>query len=282
MPDTVNGRTHYYQAEATILTGQLTLPLVQEIKKQATASLPVEGGYISQRSENYRLESVMSYRSAYTQVSGNLDPKPGHGWATLSTTAIEGLNVLDILTADRVVGQIITEHPLEGYVPSVSFLGTRYENLRIAGEPVKLDLDLKILGPKPAKDGSYTRDEGVISRVKGQYAHLLEHRDLPEELREGYNRLFSTLGSSEAVECSLVNRATGNIPGRTYGHVIDVPDFGKVILGKLNLRYEEIKKDSTVERKTTVNLTMIDLQMGCAGGGNSVLGGGSTNGTTMP
>jgi len=64
--------------------------------------------------------------------------------------------VLDVLTADRVVGQIITEHPLVGYVPIISFLGTRFENLRIAGHPVELDLDLNILGDKPARPTALT------------------------------------------------------------------------------------------------------------------------------
>ena len=61
--------------------------------------------------------------------------KPGHGWATLTTVVVDDLNVLEVLTADRVVGQIITDYPLEGYVPAVSFLGTRFDNLRIAGHP---------------------------------------------------------------------------------------------------------------------------------------------------
>jgi hypothetical protein len=146
---TVNGRTHDYHAEATILSGHLRLPLAEEIRPQALANLPKEGGYFSQRAEAYRLESVISFRSAYTQVAGNRSTKAGQGWTTLTTTAIEGLNVLDVVTADRIVGQTITEHPLEGYVPTVSFLGTRFENLRIAGHPVDLDLDLDILGAKP-------------------------------------------------------------------------------------------------------------------------------------
>jgi hypothetical protein len=282
MAEEVNGRKHYYNARATVLSGHLYLPLVQEIKPQALVELPVEGGYYSQRAENYRLEGVISFRSAYTQVAGNRDTKPGHGWTTLTTTAIEGLNVLDVVTADRVVGQTITEHPLEGYVPSVNFLGTRFENLRIAGHPVKLDLDLNILGSKPANDGSYAQDSGVVSRVSKQYARILETEDLPEALRERYNRLHSSLGRPEAVECSLVNQAAGDYPGRTYGHVVDVPDFGKVLLGGLKVIHENFKEGTGTARKTTINLIMIDLQLGCAVGGSTPVGSGSTNGDTQP
>jgi hypothetical protein len=282
MPEESIERIHHYQAEASVLSGSLRLPLVHEIRPQARIVLPAEGGYVSQRAENYRLEGVISFRSAYTQVAGNRGAKPGHGWATLTTTAIEGLNVLDVVTADRVVGQIITEHPLEGYVPSINLLGTRFENLRIAGHPVALDIDLNILGPRSEKDTSYSRDSDLVSRVTEQYNRVLENGNLPAETLERYNRLFSTLGASEAIECSLVNRASGSYPGRSFGHVIDVPDFGRIVLGKLTVTHEDFKPDTDIPKKTTVSLTMIDLEMGCAVEGNTPIGSGSSNGTTEP
>src|ERR1700733_5937460 len=161
----VNGKTHQYNAEATVLSGHLRLPLEQQIKPQAHAILPAEGGYLSQRTDEYRIESVLAYRSAYTQVAGNRSTKPAQGWSTLVTTVIEGLNVLDIVTADRIVGQTILEHPLEGYIPLISFLGTRFENLRIAGHPIDVDLDASFVGAKPANDALYTRDASLVARV---------------------------------------------------------------------------------------------------------------------
>ena len=281
MPEEVNGRGHYYNAAATVLSGYLRLPLVEEIKPQAHVQLPREGGYLSERAENYRLEGVISFRSAYTQVAGNRSTKPGEGWTTLTTTAVEGLNVLDVVTADRVVGQMIAEYPVEGYVPRVNFLGTRFENLRIAGHPVRLDLDLNVLGAKPANDASYAQDSGVLSRIKGQFARLIGS-EVPEQLRERYNRLHSSLGGPEAVECSLVNQATGDYSGRSFGHVIDVPDFGKIVLARLTVTHEDFKPGTGTPMKTTIQLTMIDLQMGCAVDGDVPVGSGSTNGTTVP
>ncbi len=282
MPDEANGRTHHYNAQATVLSGHLRLPLVQEIRAQARIALPDTGGYISQHADNFRLEGVLSYRSAYTQVAGNRSTKAGQGWSTLTTSVIEGLNVLDVVTADRVVGQTITEHPLEGYVPSVNFLGTRFENLRIAGYPVALDLNLNILGPKPASDATYAHDPGVIERVAGQHKNLLDQSDLPADLRERYNRLSSNLRGAETVECSLVNQVSGSFPGRSYGHIIDIPDFGKVVLGKLTVISEDVKPGTQTPRKTTVKLTMIDLELGCVADGSIGLVGGSTNGGTLP
>lgn len=277
-----HGRTHTYHAEATILEGHLQIPLAQAIKPQAYAKLPDEGGYISQHADNYRLGAAVSFRSAYTQVAGNRDVKSSHGWATLTTTVVDKLNVLDVLTADRVVGQISTDHPLDGYVPHISFLGTRFENLRIAGHPVDLDLALDIVGPRSANDAAYTSDRGFVDRVSTQYKTIRKHADLPPELHERYNQLSSTLGSSEAVECSLVNHAGGGYPGHSFGHVINVPNFGRITLGKLTLHHEDFKKGTNIPEKTTLRLTMVDLKLGCAIAGSMGVGVGSTNGTSRP
>src|ERR1035437_9466457 len=123
-----NGKTHRYHAEATVLAGKLHRPISFEIEPQAYAKLPENGGYLSQRTPAYHLEGVISFKSAYTQVAGSPDIKPGHGVGTLSPSVVEGLNVLDVVTADRVVGQVATEHPLDGFVPHVTFLGTHFEN----------------------------------------------------------------------------------------------------------------------------------------------------------
>src|SRR5579862_7619914 len=162
MPDEIDKRSHSFSAVATIVSGALQRPFEQEIRPQSRIALPEAGGYITHHSGHFHIESFFSYRSAYTQVAGNRDLKPGHGWSTLTTAVVEGLNVLEVVTADRVVGQIITEHPLEGYVPRVNLLGTRFENLRIAGSPVELDIDPNILGPKPANDAFYSHDPDVV------------------------------------------------------------------------------------------------------------------------
>jgi hypothetical protein len=281
MPDEVNGRTHQYNAEATVVSGSLTLPLAQEIQPHARVTLQDSGGYTSQHVDNHQLQGILSYRSAYTQVSGNRSDKPGQGWTTLSTSVIEGLNVLEVVTADRVVGQIITEHPLKGHVPRVNFLGTHFENLRIAGHPVELDLNLEILA-QPEQNVSYANDPGLAERVAGQYKHLLDHSDLPEDLRKRYDGFSATHRGAKNVECSLVNRAAGGYPGRSFGHIIDIPDFGKVMLGKLIVTSENPEPGTQNHKKTTIKLVMIDLELGCVTAGNLSAGVDITNGQSNP
>jgi len=274
----VAARVHKYHAEATALAGHLRLPLAQEIKPQAHVKLPCEGGYIAQRATDYKLEAVISFSSAYTHVAGNRSSKPDEGFSTLTTSVVEGLNVLDVVTADRIVGQIITDHPLDGYVPTISFLGTRFENLRIAGHLVEVDFDHEIFGPKPAGDMPYTKVPEFLGRVTRQYERIRTHKHLPEALANRYNQLSSTLGSREEVECSLVNQAAGSYPGPSFGHVIHIPHFGTITLGKLTLKHEDLHDETRIPRKTTVKLTMIDLELGCVVEGNVPIGNGTSNG----
>jgi hypothetical protein len=278
----IDERTHHYNADATVIEGHIVLPLDQEIDRQAHSFLPAHGGYFSRRVENYRLGEVISFRSGYTQVAGNRSDKHDGGWNTLATVVIEGLNVLEVLTADRIVGQVITDFPPQGYVPSISFLGTRFENLRIAGHPVNLDLDLGILGAKPPDDQPYGLDPDLKRRISGQYNRIRESKNLPADKLEQYNRLSSSLGIPEEVECCLVNHASGDYPGSSFGHLIHIPHFGWIGLGEVRVSYKEVKERGEIFRKTTVHLTMVDLHLGCATSGKGRLGNLSTNGDSWP
>jgi hypothetical protein len=163
-------------------------------------------------------------------------------------------------------------------MPSISFLGTRFENLRIAGYPVKIEFDFDIFGPRPIDDLSYAKDAGVVSRVGRQYDRILKNKNLPAKLQERYNQLSSTLGAAEEVECSLVNRVAGLFPGSSFGNVITVPGFGTITLAKLTVKHEDQDGKTKVHKKTTFTLTMIDLKLGCAIDGDMAIGTGNTNG----
>ena len=276
-----NRRYHKYHAEAYTLDGELHLPFQQKTCSHTSSKLNEHGGYVTQHAERFHLGGVIIFRSSYTHVGGNLDSKPDHGWNTITTAAIEGLNVMEVVTADRVVAQISTDHPLEGYVPRVTFLGTRFENLRIAGHPVKLDFDPGIVGSKPSSDASYPSDSGFLQRVARQYERIRDHQNLPDELATRYNQLPSASANRESIECSLVNQVEGSFPGDSFGHVIYVPDFGKIHLATLRIDHSDFN-DKGIPRQTLISLVMLRLEMGCIGGGSISLGGGKTNGSTLP
>ena len=174
---------HYFHAEAHALKGKLNLPIDAEIRPQAfvklAGTLPDlsngEGqrNYLSQHAKNFRLEGVISYAAAHTQVSGHESKKHKGASVTLSTSVVEDLNVLNVVTADRVVAQISTTHFPDRYTPEVTFLGTHFENLRIARhktEPFfKLDMCQQALSGDAMRVG---HDEKFMAAVDAQYKTL--------------------------------------------------------------------------------------------------------------
>jgi hypothetical protein len=274
----------YYYATAYVLKADLEQPVNEKIEPQAFVKLPTDGAYQFQELKPFRLKGVLSYESGYTQVSGHKSSK-GKGRVTLATSAIERLNVLDVVTADRVVGQISTEHPAPSedeaeepdQVPSVTFLGTRFVNLRIAGHKVEIDQDIHILGPKPKGKVSYFEDAGALSRMSRQFAHIRKMKKLPDWAGQQFARDKAATQRENKAQCSLVNSING-APGATFGHVIDLPHFGKIFLGELTID-RKLALGQTDYYLYTFHLEMIRLDMGCIGKGTSGIVAMDANGT---
>jgi hypothetical protein len=191
MKDNLN--RHYFHAEAHALSGKLQLPFEQQIKKQAFVKLEGESeklllegdqkplnekkaqeNYLSQHAKPFRLESIISYSAAHTQVSGHRSKKDPRAFVTLATSSVENLNVLNVVTADRVVGQISTTHYPNEYSPKVTFLGTHFENLRIARHKTEPVLNLAFVGDRPEGKEVYypTKETSLMASVEKQYQRL--------------------------------------------------------------------------------------------------------------
>ena len=166
-----NDPSHYFHAEAYALTANLTAPFEAQIRKQASVKLEgdsqrvlLEGeeqkrlkekktpdNYFSEHPRPYRFEGLFSYSAAHTQVSGHRSKKIDGAFVTLATSVVENLNVLNVVTADKVVAQISTTHLPNQYSPKITFLGTHFENLRIANHKVKPALKLDFVGDPPQR-----------------------------------------------------------------------------------------------------------------------------------
>ena len=288
-------RTHTYHAQAGVLHARLQLPLSQEIKPQAFTKLSERGGYLSQHAHNYQLEGIVSYRAAYTQVAGNKELKDGHGFVTVATSVIEHLNILDVVTADRIVAQVSTEHPLTDghYVPKISFLGTRFENLRIAGHRVHFKINHNVLGEADGKSTctGKLRDwiKEHVAKAEGQEA--FEDEDLDRDFNEDpcpkEDPDVDPNLKPESIEGSLgsgveLEDKDGSYPGECFNHVIKVPNFGTVHLANLRLKHDAFQKGTGIPKQTTVDLSMLKVKMGCLAAGTMAIGNTRTNGTSHP
>jgi hypothetical protein len=274
---------HNYYAEADVLSASLEHPLQDKVKPRAQVTLDKNGHYQFRQAEPFRVEGILSYKSGYTQVAGYPSSK-SLGFSTLSTSVLEGLNVLDVITADRVVAQISTVHPFydikqgdTDQVPSVTFLGTRFDNLRIDGHKVEVKPVLNILGPKPKGHRSYFEDRSVLGRISGQHAKISAAKNLPKWAREEYPKGRPALNWNGWLECSLVSSISG-APGTSVGHFIDLPHFGKIFLGELKVEREPGNPDKEIPDAYKFHLTMIRLEMGCLAEGRVIAVSMDSNG----
>jgi len=268
---------HRYYATAGILSATIEQPLQSEVKDRVLR-LPYDGEYQFRLAEPFRLEGIISYESGYAQVAGFASRG---GFTTLATSVVEGLNILDVVTADRVVGQISTKHPRydDGQVPSVTFLGTRFDNLRINGHKIEVTRCLDILGPKPAGDKSYFEDEVVLGKISEQ------NQGLPAWAREHWTKSAIqdiTQPAENTAHCSLVSKVEG-APGITFGHVIDLPHFGKIFLAELTVHRKKEKLDASKSELPdhdtySFHLTMIRAKMGSIAKGDIDVSPLDTNG----
>src|SRR5260370_22380140 len=137
-------RVFHYNASAHAFSGQFTRPMQHLIEVQAPSALPTIGGVGSSRVDNFKFNEFVKFTAGYTHVAGSeqkemVDGKEKITYTTLVTATIEHLNVLDVVTADRLVSRISSYH-VGGEESHFSFLGSRFENLHIGG--VKADITL--------------------------------------------------------------------------------------------------------------------------------------------
>src|SRR5208282_4628434 len=100
-------RTFHYNACAHALSGRFHRPIQHDIEVQAPVSLPTIGGHGNTRVENFRVKEFVSFKAGYTHVSGS-EHKDGDKvfYTSLATATLEDLNILDVITADRVVSRV--------------------------------------------------------------------------------------------------------------------------------------------------------------------------------
>ena len=281
-------RNHRYHAEASAVHGELKLPYPAKIERQAHAQVKPEGGYESQQGKPFRVEGIVSYGAAHTQAAGHLEDqekKPDRGFKSLSTSVVENLNILNVVTVDRVVGQISTEHPLyeeEGHVPSATFLGSQFYNLRIGGFPVEVELDLDLLEPKEHSCKiPFTENDAFLKRLADRFKIFREGgSNISADLKKLYGSDPVTTDGTESTVYSLVKSIKTSAPWQPMGNVFDIPDFGQVHLGVVRIYHSD--HEEGIPKTTLIELNMIEANMGCIASGTVACASGKSNGGTVP
>jgi len=314
MPTMTEKSVHQFHAEAHVLSGSLRSPIEQRIEPHARVALKdTKGGHLLRGIEDVSIEGLVRFRSGNTRVSGGESQKAKtapleHGFVTLSTSVIEGLNVFEILTADRIVSQVSTDHPLEnGHVPHVNFLGTKFENLQICGFPVEVTLNLELCSKRPANDQPYVTERDFLKGIAKQVGKVADCDVLPQKMKDLYHERLTEINNlhdsneGRKVTCSLVKHIKvldeGQIPGlHIVENVIFIPHFGAVSLGEVEVGLEAKTESNDFRRPSEIayngqshgemsnyfEVTMLNMELGCVGDASLKAARTKTNGTTNP
>jgi len=139
-------RRFYFHAEGHAFSGVFHRPVSVPIEILASVSLPTIGGHAHTRIENFHIPRLVSFKSAHTHVSGS--QQDVDTFTTQVTTTIEGLRILDFLTADRIVCRLTSEHLRKNKEGHILAIGSHFENLRIAGQLVKVNFNEDLVTKK--------------------------------------------------------------------------------------------------------------------------------------
>jgi hypothetical protein len=280
----------HFHGEAHVLSGHLQRPVEQKIEKHAEIVLKDQkDSHLTRSVEEVNIEGLVSIKNGRTRVSGSRslkdDPK-NHGFVTISTAVLEGLNVFEVITADRVVAQVAIDYPLDsgrknkdGHIepanyPHVTLLGTQYNNVRVSGGLLTIKLNLGIVGEREG-DTSYLAHGGFLKNVRQQNERnqkLAKDKNLPEleSMFAGRIKVLDNLKGEPKVTFSIIENIDNldaiPVPGvKVVGHVLVLPHFGTVALGEVDV--SEVLEPGSSVPGNLFELTMFKITMGCVGSG---------------
>jgi hypothetical protein len=249
----------HYHAYANAFSGRFTRPFEAQIDVQAASSLPATGGHGSTRVENFQFREFISFKKGYTHVSGAQQSEDSSN-NTLVTAALEGLNMLDILTADRIVARLYSKHPKGSAEGNITMHGSKFENLSICGRPVNITLDLDLF-------------EGIQTYEQAQKAFLDPASDFRKIAREPFQdgRVLEPQGDNGVFLCSLVKEMDVDYPGVEHcGHSLHVPGFGTVYFAEVLITHGQR------------TLTMLRFELGSTTSAKGSAISATTNGKNYP
>ena len=259
----------HFHGEALAFGGRMRIPYDEVLPGQAPAVLSEIGGHTATDVGDFRYRDFLRFDRAHSEVTGS---DTGRKYCTLIQTTVEGLNINDMVTADRVVARLYSAYPHppededEEFAgePSIKLIGTRFENLKIAGVPVTVHLATAVfdrLDTHKKLSLEYEKEES-FRELFGE----ITQRDAFDQLVDVVKRWFHKPGAKGTelpsnkgfTEVTLAQKVEA--PGlQPCGHVIHIPGFGTIRLATLQIT------------QFTRRVTMIHVHLGCAFEGDTMI-----------
>src|SRR5579864_2676360 len=276
---------YFYHAHAIAL-GEALPGSTQPLTSHAPCSLSIGGGNSSSSAGKFD-NGVVSYDSAQCDLSSRVESKNGKSrYCSGVSVVMRKLNIRNMLTADLIVGRVTSEHtydpddPSSPAEPDIITTGSYFDNLKIAGNAVTVDLVHNVFHDLPTyaacKDdwakGKSSRLRGTLVGNAIDPAPQLTDPWHLREVHSGCQKQLNDPSLKQTVLCSFVQKVTISNAGeiKTWGPIIKIPHFGTVYLGEVIL--------CPGHRR----INMFRLHMGSPDGGNYIGPSGGTNGTGYP
>jgi hypothetical protein len=241
--------SYSFRVDANALDGIVEEPFHKVIPTVAPVSLPEGGGFVTARSEAFNLDEIVSCSSAYSRVSGT---KHADGSISILTTAVvEDLNLLEVVTAERVVAQVSISIPAGSNEFQISLTGSRFEGLWLAGRRCQPTLNSELIPPGGLPFTWQNVQKAGQSLAKDLIAIFKARGDKDAEQWAQKRHGWMTANPPPPADggellCSLVNGVDGN-----DGHIVEIPGFGRIFLGELRVSHD------------SVQLVAIRAELGC-------------------
>lgn len=266
-------KTYLYRGSGFAVGGSITKPVNKPIPIQAATALPTVGGYGTVRAEKFDFENILSFKSAFCQVAGNENDNED-SFNTLVTATVEGLEVGDMVTADRIIARLSSVHHDGSEEPEIIFLGSQFENLRIAGTKVNVELDQELYVECPTHEkfmGKLSKDKTFKSKVLNQFCGgetgTAKAPSCLQERRAAMSALKGDCRKERVIGTLVKGLTVANGTCQTNGHTIYVPQFGYIHLAEVVLSHG------------TRRLNMLTFELGSPIKGRAVVASSDGNGT---
>jgi len=254
-------RTFHYHANAHVLSANFTRPLPHVVEVQGASSLPTIGGHGRTQVEDFRFNEFLSVKRGYTHVSGSPVEVEGKKYFTTLVTAVaEGVNMLDVFHAERIVARFASSHTLDDGEPRFTLVGSKFDGVQIGGCKTEVPIDVKLF-----------EKIDTFEAARKEFKSNADFKRMAEDPFESGDKLPDP-PEHGVMLCSIVDvKNMKECPGvKRKGHSFIIPKFGKLVLGEVLLEHS---------RRT---LTMVRFELGSPVSGSGTVVQLDSNGSPYP
>ena len=248
-----------YHAQAIGFAASMHKPCCEIIPGQAATSLSQTGGESYATVRNFDWKGIFRFDEASSYCTGSTD----HGaHNTLATVTVRGLNIANMVTADRITARVSSRHQAdekrvvgEG---EITLIGSSFENLRIAGHRVTVSTDRGLFsGPCMSYEQS---KENVAQMGMPHFVHssLQVMSCRPTVEMEGLPKIPPDDRENRDAPITLCSDGG-----------IHVREFGIIYLA------------TVIIKPSYRRISMLRVELGCPLGGTLEAGGTEGNGTPI-